>query len=283
MNRTAIAAAMAAAALALGVPACTGPKHVSFPAGSTMDRLQQAGKITVGVKYDQPGLGFRNLATGKPEGFDIKLAQIVAAELGLGRDDIDYVETVSRNREAYLESGRVDIVIASYSITPERRRKVGQAGPYYVTHQQLLVRKGEKDRISGPEQLPGVRVCSVAGSTSLATVQKKYRARPVPVATYTECVQRLLNKSVDAVTTDDAILLGYAALQPDKLEIAGRPFTEERYGIGYRKGDQTFCQFLTDAIRKAEDNGEWEKAFKDTLGKARVPTPEKPTPEPCQP
>jgi glutamate transport system substrate-binding protein len=275
------AGAVAVAVLALGLAAgCQDPERVRFPAGTTMARLQDAGTITVGVKDDQPGVGFRNLATGKLEGFDIELAKIVARRLGIDGDRIRWETTVSKNRVPYLQSGQVDIVVASFSITPERRAQVGQAGPYFVAGQQLLVRKAE-DRITGPEQLAGFKVCSVTDSTSLATVQRRYAARPVRVATYTECVRMLLGSSVDAVTTDDAILLGYVGQQPDKLKVVGQPFTTERYGIGYRRGDREFCQFLTETIRLAKDDGSWADAFARTLGRAGVPMPPAPEPEPC--
>jgi glutamate transport system substrate-binding protein len=273
--------AVAVAVLALGLAAgCQDPERVRFPAGTTMARLQDADAITVGVKYDQPGVGFRNLATGKLEGFDIEIAKIVARRLGIDDDRIRWVPTVSKNRVPYLQSGQVDIVVASFSITPERRAQVGQAGPYFVAGQQLLVRKAE-DRITGPELLAGFKVCSVTDSTSLATVQRRYAAKPVRVATYTECVRMLLGSSVDAVTTDDAILLGYVGQQPDKLKVVGQPFTTERYGIGYQRGDREFCQFLTETIRLAKNDGSWADAFARTLGRAGVPMPPAPEPEPC--
>jgi glutamate transport system substrate-binding protein len=247
-----------------------------------MERLNHARKIVVGVKFDQPGLGFRNPATGKVEGFDIEMAKIVARELGLGPDRIEYVQAVSEDRERFLEAGRVDIVVASYSMTEQRRRKVGQAGPYYVTGQQVLVREEDKAKITGPDMLANVTVCSVKESTSLATWRKRYGKQPEALRTYTECVQRLLNRSVDAVTTDGAVLLGYEAQLSDKLEVVGVEFSRERYGIGYRKGDRAFCEFLSDTIEKAVATGAWEKAFRDTLGKAKAPPPPKPHPEPCR-
>lgn len=275
-----LAALLAAAALALGSASCGGPERPDFPAGSTMARLQAAGKIVVGVKFDQPGVGFRNPATGRPEGLDIEIAKIVATGLGLSTGDIEWVQTVSPDRETFLLDGRVDVVIASYSITPERRAKVGQAGPYYVTGQRILVRKG-KGAIDGPEDLAGETVCSVKDSTSLATAKEQYRARTVPLDTYTECVQRLLAGSVDAVTTDDAVLVGYARKQPDKLQVVGRPFHDERYGIGYRKGDTEFCRFLSATLTAAGADGRWRRAFEDTLGQVGVATPAQPAPDPC--
>ena len=254
------------------------PQPVSFPVDTTMARLQQAGRITIGVKVDQPGVGFRNLVTGELEGFDIEIAKLIARRLGV--KDITWVPTVSEDRVPYLQQGRVDLVIASFSITPDRRREIGQAGPYLVAGQQLLVRNDEQ-HIRDEHALSGARVCSVNGSTSLRTVKETYAARPIGVPTYTECVKRLLDGSVDAVTTDDAILLGYAAQQPDKLKVVGRPFTTERYGIGYRLGDLPLCRFLTETILGAQSDGGWQDAFDRTLGRAGVPRPPMPTPDPC--
>lgn len=251
-------------------------ENPKFESGSTMAKLSDAGSIKIGVKADQPGVGFKDPATGDYVGFDIEMGKIIAAELGIEPDKIKWIETVSDNREPFLQQGRVDIVIASYSITDERRAVVGQAGPYYVTGQQLLVREEDKDKITGPDDLKGVKVCSVTGSTSIERAEKDYGAKPVPFATYSECVEQLQNNQVDAVTTDGAILLGYAADDPDNLEVVGEPFSEERYGIGFKKDDQAMCDFLRETIEKSFENGSWEEAFAATLGEAGVDAPEPP-------
>ena len=137
---------------------------------------------------------------------------------------------------------------------------VGQAGPYYVTGQQLLVRKDD-DSINGPDDLSGKKVCSVTGSTSIANVEEQYGATAGAVRdAYSECVQNLLNSQVDAVTTDGAILLGYAAQDPDKLKVVGDPFSEERYGIGFKKDDTAMCEFLNHHAEEAFDDGAWKAA-----------------------
>jgi glutamate transport system substrate-binding protein len=243
--------------------------------------LSDAGAIKIGVKMDQPGIGYREPGADAPSGFDIEMGRIVAARLGIEEGDIEWVETVSDNREPFLQNGTVDIVIASYSITDERRAVVGQAGPYYVTGQQLLVREDDKETITGPEDLANVKVCSVEGSTSLETVEKEYDAQPVPFATYSECVEQLENETVDVVTTDGAILLGYAAQKPDELEVVGEPFSEERYGIGYPKDAEGMCEFLNETIEGSFEDGTWDEAFEATLGQSGVETPEHPTPDPC--
>lgn len=242
--------------------------------------LADAGTIKIGVKFDQPGVSNKEPGSDAPVGFDDEVGKIIAGRLGIKADKIKWVETVSDNRESFLQNGTVDLVIASYSITPDRRKVVGQAGPYYVTGQQLLVRKDEADKITGPEALKDVKVCSVQGSTSLDRVEKEYGAKPVPFATYSECVDQLENKTVDAVTTDGAILLGYAAQKKD-LTVVGKPFSEERYGIGYKKDAPGMCQFINETLQKSYDDGSWADAFKATLGKSGVDTPDKPTLDPC--
>ena len=140
----------------------------------------------------------------------------------------------------------------------------------------MLVREEDKDKFSVPEDMKGAKVCSVEGSTSLDTAQDKYgasrsRSAPTPSASTSS-----KNETVDVVTTDGAILLGYAAEDPDELEVVGEPFSEERYGIGYRLGDTEFCQYITDTIQAAMDDGTWAEAFESTLGQSGNETPEPP-------
>lgn len=249
-----------------------------FDDGTAMKALAEAGKVKIGVKFDQPGIGFKKAGADVPEGFDVEIGKLLAAKLGIKADDVQWVETVSANREPFLQKGTVDFVIASYSITDERRAIVGQAGPYYVTGQQILTKKGSS--IKSVDDIKGQEVCSVTGSTSLDQVKAK-GAKPRGFATYSECRDQVLDGSVDAMTTDGAILLGYAAENPDELEVIGDPFSEERYGVGYSKDKPELCQFITDTIKKAEDDGDWAKAFEATLGKSGVDTPEPPKMDAC--
>jgi glutamate transport system substrate-binding protein len=250
-----------------------------FAGGSTMEELNKAQKIKIGIKIDQPGIGFKK-PDGSYDGFDVAMAQYIAGQLGIEADKIEFVETVSKNREPFLQNGTVDLVLASYSINDERRAIVGQAGPYFVTGQGLLVRK-DNTSITGGESLTGKKVCSVTGSTSLTQVEDKFGAKPAPFGSYSECVTQLKSKSVDAVTTDEAILLGYAAEDPDELKVVGKPFSEERYGIGYKHGDTAMCEFLNKAITQSASDGYWKKAFDETLGNAGVEAPAAPKPDPC--
>jgi glutamate transport system substrate-binding protein len=169
-------------------------------------------------------------------------------------------------------------VIASYSITDKRKKVVSFAGPYYVTGQDLLIRKADKDSIKGPDDLAGKKVCSVTGSTPLANIEENYKqAKAVPFSTYTECVDQLTTNQVDAVSTDGAILLGYAAKNPDTLMVVGKPFSTEKYGIGLKKDDTQFRKFLDDTLQKAFDKGDWKKAYDSTLGKSGSSAPAPPS------
>ena len=256
-------------------------ESVEFDEGTTMATLNESGSVKIGVKFDQPGIGYKDPAKGDtPEGFDIEVGKYLASKLGIDADSIEWVEAVSANREPFLQNGTVDVVIASYSITDKRKEVVGQAGPYYVTGQQLLVAKDD-DSIKGPEDLAGKGVCSVDGSTSIKTVQEKYGAAPKPAGTYSECVQALLNGTVDAVTTDGAILLGYAAENPDELKVVGDAFSEERYGVGFKKDDTEMCNFITDSLQEMIDDGTWQDAFDATLGQSGNEAPEPPKLDSC--
>ncbi len=249
-----------------------------FKAGTAMADLAKAGKVKIGVKFDQPGLGFKRAGQDTPTGFDVEMGKLLAAKLGIPADDVQWVETISDNREPFLQKGTVDFVIASYSITDERRKVVGQAGPYYVTGQQLLVKKGSD--IKSVADVKGKQVCSVTGSTSLEQIEAK-GATGRGFETYSQCRDQVLDGAVEAMTTDGSILLGYAAENPDELEVVGEPFSEERYGVGYNKDKPELCPFIVDTLTGAQKDGDWAKAFEATLGKSGVDTPEPPKMDPC--
>lgn len=249
-----------------------------FEDGTAMKDFAESGEITIGVKYDQPGIGFKGATDDMPKGFDPEIGKILAGSLGIAPEDITWKETISDNREPFLQQGEVDLVIASYSITDERREVVGQAGPYYVTGQQLLVRSDSD--IETLDDVKGTEVCSVTGSTSLENI-KAEGAKPRGFDTYSECVDQVLSGTVDAMTTDGAILLGYAAENPDELKVVVDPFSEERYGVGYSLDKPEMCQWIVDTLSDAQEDGTWGEAFEATLGQSGVETPEAPAMDEC--
>ncbi|MFH9424755.1 glutamate ABC transporter substrate-binding protein [Streptomyces sp. NPDC017529] len=242
-------------------------------------KAKQAGKIVIGAKADQPYLGFQD-TTGKRTGFDIEIAKMIAADLGFSEKQIEFKTVDSNVRETAISKGQVDYYVGTYTINDERKKQIDFAGPYYTAGADLLVRKDDKS-ITGPDSLKGKKVCSIVGSTPLQEIKKpKYGAVTTELAKYSLCVKQLLDGQVDAVTTDDAILKGYAAERPKKLRVVGKPFTKEPYGVGLTKGDKALRDAITDALEKHIKNGDYKKAYEGTLGKSGTSfvTPETPLP-----
>jgi glutamate transport system substrate-binding protein len=244
---------------------------------SVVGRADANGRLTIGIRFDQPGVGYRRL-DGKFEGFDVDVARYVAHELGVGDDGITWRETQPADREKMLGTGQVDLVVAAYTITDKRRQLVDFAGPYFTVGQDLLVRLTDNS-INGPQDLNGKKLCSVAGSTSAQEVQDKYAkaTQLVQYNRYSDCVTALLAGIVDAVTTDDVILAGYAAQNPELLRVVGKPFTKEQYGIGVRKGDTEAVTAIDAAIRKMIQTGAWKDSLQQNLGPSGYPIPQPPT------
>jgi glutamate transport system substrate-binding protein len=275
----------AAIALALVASACGGSddagsgsvnQGAQFPDGSTMAKLQQAGKVTVGTKFDQPLFGLKNLE-GVPEGFDVEMAKLIAGEMGIAADKIEWVETVSANREPFIQQGKVDFVVATYTINDKRKQVVDFAGPYYEAGQDIMVKKGNPLSINGPDSLAGKRVCSVTGSTPAENMRTNYpQAKLTEFDVYSKCAEALKNGQVDAVTTDNVILLGLISADEDSFELVGKPFTKEPYGIGVKKGDTQFRNFINDVLDETKQDGRWLKAWQDTAGKVATEEPTQP-------
>ena len=242
----------------------------------------ESGKIRIGIKFDQPGLGFKK--SGTYVGFDVDVAKYVAKKLGYSEDEIVWKEAPSKQREAMLQNGDVNMILATYSITDERKNAVSFAGPYFVAGQDLLVRKDDHS-INGPEDLNGKRLCSVTGSTSAATVKEKFASEVqlMEQPGYAECATALFSGIVDAVTTDDIILAGLASASRGKLRVVGKPFTQEYYGVGIKKGDTALAKKINAAITEMIKDGSWERAIADnTEGTSYTPNAEYNPPKPTE-
>jgi glutamate transport system substrate-binding protein len=276
MERRTRAALAVAAVACLGLAACGG----SSSGGSGDDGSD---KLRIGIKFDQPGLGLKQGDTYT--GMDVDVATYVAGKLGTTPENITWVQAPSAQRETLIETGQVDLVVATYSITDSRKEKITFAGPYFIAGQDLLVRADDTS-ITGPEALGGKKLCSVTGSTSAQKVKDKYPdVQLQEYGTYSECVTALVSNGVDAVTTDDTILAGYASQEQykGKLKVVGKTFSEERYGIGLKKGDTEKCEKVTTAIKDMVADGSWQKAVDDNLGPAgyTAGAGNPPTPDAC--
>ncbi|MFG1910563.1 glutamate ABC transporter substrate-binding protein [Kribbella sp. NPDC048928] len=259
MRQRIIAALGIAGLAAAGLAAC-GNDSGSGSGGS-------GDKVTIGIKFDQPGIGLKEGANYT--GMDVDVAKYVAKELGFDEKNITFKEAPSAQRETLLQNGQVKMILASYSITDARKEKVSFAGPYLVAGQDLLVKADNTD-ITGPDALNGKKLCSVTGSTSAQKVKDKF-ADTVQLQnydTYSKCVEALGAGAIDALTTDNTILAGYAsqAANKGKFKVVGKTFSTERYGVGLKKGDTDTCKKVNDALKKMVDSGEWQKAFDKNLG-----------------
>lgn len=259
INKRALLTA-AGAMLALPLAACGGGGDDA--AGGAPG---SGGKVVVGIKFDQPGLGLK--AGDDYTGFDVEVARYVAKDLGY--TDVEFKESPSAQRETLLQSGQVKMIFATYSITDDRKQKVSFGGPYFVAGQDLLV-KSDNSTITGPDSLNGKKLCSVTGSTSAKKVKDNF-ANQVQLQeydTYSKCVAALNTGGIDAVTTDNVILAGFAA-QPQyqgKLKVVGKPFSTEKYGVGIKQGDTDLCTKINTSLGKMVSDGSWEKALNETVG-----------------
>ncbi len=237
--------------------------------------------IVIGTKFDQPGLGLKN-PDGTMSGFDVDVATYVAKELGYTPEQIEWKEAPSGQRETLIQNDQVKLIAATYSITDSRKEKVSFAGPYLVTGQSLLVKADNTD-ITGADSLQNnKKLCSVTGSTPAQRIKDKYPGVQLQqYDTYSACVEALKNGAIDAVTTDEVILAGYAAQTPGAFKIVGKPFSEENYGVGLKKDDTELCTKVTDALKKMESDGAWKEAWDKNLGPAGLAAPPPPALDPC--
>ena len=260
------------AGLAVSLAACGGGGSAGGEAGT-------GGKVVVGVKFDQPGLGLKE--GNDNTGFDVEVGRYVAKELGY--TEVEFKESPSAQRETLIQSDQVKMIFATYSITDDRKQKISFAGPYFIAGQDLLVKSDNTD-ITGPDSLNGKKLCSVTGSTSAKKIKDNYASgvQLQEYDTYSKCVEALNSGAIDAVTTDNVILAGFAAQSQyqGKLKVVGKPFSEERYGVGIKKGDIDLCGKINTALEKMVSDGSWEKALENTVGKSGFKPDAKNPPKP---
>jgi glutamate transport system substrate-binding protein len=244
-------------------------------AGGNLERLCKANKVIVGTKFDQPLFGLKDPTSGKITGFDVEIAKLIAAKLGKQEPQIEFVETVSKVREDVIANGQVDFVVATYTINDERKQKVGFAGPYYVAGQDLMVKAGDTS-ITGKDSLEGKKVCSVTGSTPEKRLREETKAEVVAFEKYSECAAALTDGRVDAVSTDNVILLGLIQQSGGSFTLVGNPFSKEPYGIGVPLADTELRGFINDVLEASYADGSWAKAYAATVGQVDEKTPEPP-------
>ena len=245
-------------------------EDVALEGSPTYDAMVERGGPIIGVKEDQPNLGYLDVTTGERSGFDIEIAQWIAGSLGFSEEDITYEPIASANREQALVNGDIDYYVGTYSITDSRKEQIDFAGPYFVTGQGFLVSSdSEMTEVSDVSDFNGMTVCSATGSTPIQNIKDNYpEIQTAEYDIYSQCVEDLLSGKVDAVTTDAAILIGYAAQNPDELKVLDGLFTEERYGVGIPKGDTALLEHINTLFTDGGDT--WQEIFDATLGQSGI-------------
>jgi ABC-type amino acid transport substrate-binding protein len=233
-----------------------------FPEDTTMGKIQAAGEIKIGVKYDVPPFGFKNPQTDEIEGFDVDLGQAIADKLGV---KANFIEAISDNRIPFLQDGTVDLVLSTMTINAERAQEIGFSEPYYIARGRILV--PQDSDIAGVDDLAGKKVCTALGSTYEATIKEQAPDADLQlVDSYSECLELVQNGAVDAVSTDDVILTGMI-IQDDTLKLTeGDPLTTEPYGAGLPKDDAEFKEFVDGVLEEYKSGGGWAEAFEKWVG-----------------
>jgi glutamate transport system substrate-binding protein len=253
-----------------------------FPVGSSLEKIQQGGKLKIGVPFNQPGFGVKSSTDVEPQGFDIEIAKLIAQGIfgGVANDaaqHIEWVETVSNNRETFLQNHTVDMVVDAYPITDARRKLVDFAGPYYVSHGDVLVQTADRS-LQLISDLNGRTVCAKSGSTLIRPLQSKApQVNIVTAETYQQCMSKLTDGSANGVASDEVVLAGLVASGNATTRVLHSNFSDDPYGIGVPLGDDTMRSFLNDRIEAVERNGDWAQAYAKTLGTLGLAVPPLPS------
>jgi len=233
-----------------------------FPEDTTMGRIQAAGEIKIGVKYDVPPFGFKNPQNDQIEGFDVDLGRAIADKLGV---EPNFIEAISDNRIPFLQDGTVDLVLSTMTINKERDQEIDFSEPYYIARGRILV--PQDSDITGIDSLAGRKVCTALGSTYEETIKEQAPDADLRlVDSYSECLELVQNGAVDAVSTDDVILTGMI-IQDDTLKLTeGEPLTTEPYGAGIKQGDRELKEFVDGVIEEYKSGGGWAEAYEKWVG-----------------
>ncbi|MGG0755829.1 glutamate ABC transporter substrate-binding protein [Brevibacillus laterosporus] len=234
-------------------------------ATDTVAKIKERGKYVVGVKYDLNLFGLKDPASGNVEGFDIDIAKAIAKKILGDENKIELKEVTSKTRIPMLKNGEIDSIIATMTITEERKKEVDFSDVYFMAGQSFLVKKDST--IKGLEDFTkGKKVVTAKGSTSAKNIRENApEAEVLEFENYAEAFTALKAGQGDALTTDNALLYGMAKQDPNFRVVEGT-FTEEPYGIALPKGDTEFVALVNDLIKEMKQNGEYDKLYEKWIG-----------------
>jgi putative glutamine transport system substrate-binding protein len=269
-----IAGLLAGCAGAGATPAASGKKALPKAAdGTLLRKIQDRGKIIVGVKYDVPMFGLLNPTTNKVEGFDVDVAKEIANYIFGDPNAIEFKEAVSKNRIPFLQDGTTDLMISTRTVNAEREQQIDFSVVYYLAGQSLLVPKNSA--ITGTKDLAGKRVGTAKGSTSENNIRKVAPQADVQLFDgYAEAVAAMDSGRLDAVTTDDNILIGFQSKEPNKWKLVGGQFTKEPYGIGIAKGHPELVEVVNKVVKDLKSSGKWAELYKKNIPAEVPPVPD---------
>lgn len=261
----------------LVVSGCGNNKENNTAGGSTsggaatdskaIAKIKERGKLLVGVKYDTRLFGLKDPATGKVDGFDVDISKAIAKKILGDENAIELKEVTSKTRIPMLNNGEIDMVVATMTITEERKKEVDFSDVYFQAGQSLLVKKGSP--ITGLESVTkDTKILGSKGATSIKNIKEKVPGVTVlEFDNYQDAFSALKAGQGDALTTDDAILYGMASQDPG-FEVVGKPFTDEPYGIAVQKGNTDVVQAINDTLAELKANGEYDAIYTKWIGKA---------------
>jgi glutamate transport system substrate-binding protein len=252
-------------------PAAGNGEEPTFEAGTPMAEWQDAGTVTIGVKFDVPPFGFKNQQTGEVEGFDVDLGKYIAEKAGV---EPEFIEAISDNRIPFLVDGTADLILSTMTITTDRDAEIDFSRPYFIAHGRILV--PEDSDIAGIDDLADKRVCTAIGSTYESTISEQAPdAKLELVDSYSECFELIQNGAVDAVSTDDVILTGMV-IQDDSLQLVGDQLTVEPYGVGLPDGETELKAFLDETVEASFADGTWDELYQEWVGQYTGEEPDHP-------
>lgn len=245
-------------------PAASLPRPMSMPDGSTMKKIQDRGRLIVGVSQDKYAIGFLNPLTNELEGFDIEMAKAMAKAIFGNENKLQIVAVSSAERIPLIKAGKVDMVISTFTINAKRKEEINFSEVYYMSGQKILVHKDSAAKSIA--DLSGQRVCAPAGSTSAKNIlTANPSAKLVETVEFTDCLVLFQMRQVEAISTDDVILAGLAKQDPF-AKVIGSGFTAEPYGIGMSKDQPDLVRFANGVLTQMKGDGTWKRIYDKWFG-----------------